>query len=98
MNLEPLRQRLIAAARAETPSDRVPYAFEKRIMARIAGRPAPDRWAAWGALFWRALAPCCAVMVVAGAGSAALSPGPEDLGTQLDAILLADLEPSAEAP
>lgn len=96
--MEPLRQRLLAAARTDPPSDRVPYAFEKRIMARLAGRPIPDRWAAWGAFFWRALAPCCAVMILTGAGSAALDPAGDDLGTELDAVLLADLEPSADAP
>ncbi len=98
MNLEHLRQRLMAAARRETVSDHVPYAFEKRVMARLAGRPIGDRWAAWGALFWRALAPCCAVMILAGAGSAAFTPAPEDLGTQLDAILLADVHDSNETP
>ncbi len=98
MNLEQLRQRLVAAARRETVSDRVPYAFERRIMARLANRTVPDRWAAWGALFWRALAPCCAVMILAGAGAAAFAPAPEDLGTQLDAILLADVDPSPEVP
>ena len=36
MNLAELERKLIAAARANPPSDRVPYAFEKRIMARLA--------------------------------------------------------------
>ena len=31
MNLEPLQKKLLAAARAHPPSDRVPYAFEQRI-------------------------------------------------------------------
>ena len=39
MNLAELERKLIAAARANPPSDRVPYAFEKRIMARLAARP-----------------------------------------------------------
>ena len=43
MNLAELERKLIAAARANPPSDRVPYAFEKRIMARLAAR-SPCRW------------------------------------------------------
>ena len=99
MNLEQLRLRLIAAARAESPSDRVPYAFEKRLMARLAARSLPDGWAAWSALLWRALAPCCALMILAGAGSLAFSPtATPDLGAELDAVLLADVETGAEVP
>lgn len=98
MNLEPLRRKLIAVARSERPSERVPYAFEKRLMARLRACPRPDGWAAWSALLWRALAPCCALMILAGAGALVLSPAPDDLGAELDAVLLADVEPGAEAP
>ncbi len=91
MNPELIRQKLLVAARSAAPSDRVPYAFEKRVMASLAGR-VPDVWAAWGALLWRAVVPCFAVMILAGVGSTALSPGTEDLGAQLDAVLLADLD------
>ena len=103
MNPEPLRQKLVAAARAaEPPSDHVPYAFEKRIMARLPGRQVPDSWAAFGALLWRAVLPCCAMMLIAGASSmatAAIRPANDDLGAQLDAVLLADLDTSgAETP
>ena len=45
MNLAELEQKLVAAARANPPSDGVPYAFEKRIMARLATRPVMDDWA-----------------------------------------------------
>jgi hypothetical protein len=58
MNVTELHQRLIAAARANPPSDRVPYAFEKRIMARLAALPALDGWAQWSRAMWRAVAPC----------------------------------------
>lgn len=94
MNPENLRQKLVAAARAsEPPSENVPYAFEKRVMAHLSGRQAPDSWAAFAAFLWRAVLPCCAVMLIAGASSFAFSPSNEDLGAQLDAVLLADLEP-----
>ena len=42
MKLDDLEKKLIAVARANPPSDRVPPTFEKRIMALIAGRPVQD--------------------------------------------------------
>ena len=69
MNLETLRQKLLAAARANPPADRVPYAFEKRIMARLAEPPALDLAALWARALWRAAAPCAAFMLLLGVWS-----------------------------
>jgi hypothetical protein len=66
MNLDTLQRKLLAAARAERPGDRVPYAFEKRILARIAGLPPEDGLALWAGALWRALAPCAAVALALG--------------------------------
>ena len=83
---------------AEPPSDRVPFAFEKRVMARLAAREFNDFWASLGALLWRAVIPCFALTIIVGASSIAFSSRPEDLGAQLDAVLLADLDTSTESP
>src|SRR5512140_286225 len=64
MNLDQLQQKLIAAARAHPPSDRVPYAFEQRILARVRELPALDAWTLWARALWRAATPCVAVMVL----------------------------------
>jgi len=64
MNVAELNHKLIAAARANPPSDRVPYAFEKRILARLAGQRMPDDWALWARALWRAAAPCVAIMML----------------------------------
>jgi hypothetical protein len=69
MNLVELERKLIAAARATPPNDRVPYAFEKRIIALLAVRPELDGWAQWGKALWRASAPCVAIMLLLGAWS-----------------------------
>ncbi len=69
MNLAELERKLIAAARANPPSDRVPYAFEKRILARLPARPLADGWELWGRALWRAAAPCVAIMLLLGAWS-----------------------------
>jgi len=101
MNLAQLEQKLIAAARANPPSDRVPYAFEKRILACLAGQPIMDRWELWGRALWRAAAPCIAIMLLLGAWSL-FAPQPNtpanDLSQQFENIVLAavDQEPPTE--
>ncbi len=95
MNLGSLEQKLIAVARANPPSEKVPYAFEKRIMARLAGRPVADRWALWARGLWAAAAPCVAIMLALGAWSffAPKSPPPTtDLSQQLENTLLAAVD------
>jgi hypothetical protein len=64
MNLEALRQKLLAAARANPPDERVPYAFEKRVMAHLTSKPALDLGALWARAMWRAAAPCVAVSLL----------------------------------
>jgi hypothetical protein len=64
MKLDQLQQKLIAAARANPPSDHVPLAFEKRIMARLPARFMADPWAWWSHALWRAAALCVAVMLL----------------------------------
>ena len=82
MNLNELEKKLTAAARLQTPDDRVPYAFEKRIMAHITSRPPPDRWTVWGNSLWRAAASCVAVALVCG-GVSLFTPATPDSGTNL---------------
>jgi len=69
MNLNELQTKLIAAAKQNPPSERVPYAFEKRIMARIAAQPAANLWALWGQPLWRAAISCVALTLLCGAWS-----------------------------
>ncbi|MEY4089809.1 MAG: hypothetical protein RJB55_2080 [Verrucomicrobiota bacterium] len=69
MNLNQLNQKLIAAARHQPPSDRVPYAFEKRIMAHLATCPVPDLLTLWGQALSRAAFSYAAVMLLIGASA-----------------------------
>ena len=95
MNLAELERKLMAAARANPPSDRVPYAFEKRIMARLAARPVSDGWELWGRALWRAAAPCVAIMLLLGAWSLftpQASVPATDLSQDLEQTLLAAVD------
>ena len=64
MKLENLRAKLLAAARSNPPSASVPYAFEKRIMARLAERPIEDLFSLWGNALWKGAVACAAVTAV----------------------------------
>ena len=69
MDLRQLEQKLFAVARANPPSDKVPYAFEQRILARINDLRLPDYGALWARALWRAAVPCLAVMLLLSAWS-----------------------------
>ena len=90
MNLEQLQKKLLAAARSSRPSERVPYAFEQRIMARLKGTPL-DSWALWSRALWRAAAPCAAIMLLLGAWSWVSAPSTPsgDFSQEIERTLLA---------
>jgi hypothetical protein len=96
MKLVDLEKKLIAVARANPPSDRVPPSFEKRIMALLSARPVYDLWAAWARGLWYAAAPCVAVMLLFSAWAFFESPKQQipsiDLAQQLDNTLLAAVD------
>lgn len=105
MEPETLRQKLLSAARSQPPADRVPYAFAKRIMARLKESPAPDLSALWARALWRASAPCIALALLLGVWSfigARNNPGVsvpvenEDLAQHFEQTMLAGVEAPAE--
>jgi len=63
MNLAELQKKLIAAARKNPPDDHVPYAFEKRIMARLSAAPKADEWGYLARALWCGAAVCTAVAI-----------------------------------
>ncbi len=99
MNIAELQKKLLAAARANTPRETVPYAFEKRIMARLQSLPPVDVWAYWGASLWRAAAPCVAIMLLLGAWtfySAGASGSMDNHSADLESTVLAPLGSSGD--
>jgi anti-sigma-K factor RskA len=103
MNLVELHKKLIAAARLNPPDERVPYAFEQRIMAQLAARAGADRWGFWARGLWRAAASCVAVAVVLGTVSLFLPATPDnrnDLSQDFENTLLAsaDLPDNSSTP
>lgn len=66
MDLTKLQQKLLAVARRHVPGDQAPYAFEKRIMARIASTRPMDALALWSGALWRSALSCLAVTLLMG--------------------------------
>ena len=93
MNVVELQKKLLAAARANRPNEHVPYAFEKRVMARLGERPALDSLTLWNRTLWQAAAPCVALTLLLGVWTV-LAP-PEDNSAETFA---ADLETTLYAP
>lgn len=92
MKLEELQHKLILVARANRPSESVPYAFEQRVMARLRAGPTLDEWGLWATALWRATAPCLGIMLLLSVWTW-LSPGSggnlTDLSQALDNTVLA---------
>jgi hypothetical protein len=91
-----LQNKLISAARKQAISDRVPYAFEKRVMAYIRACPAVDVTALWAQALWRSAGACLVVVAVLGAVSVFMphsaKPAPGDLSQEFEKTMLAALD------
>ena len=99
MNVVDLEKKLLSVARREKPSEKVPYAFEKRIMALLSPLPTPDCWGLWAGALWRAAVPCLALMVLLAVWSLApRSPvaTTENLSQDMDNTVLAAIDQSTE--
>ncbi len=96
MNVVELEKKLLAAARGNPPSEAVPYAFEKRILARLASLTVEDAWRAWGVALWRGALASVAVALLAAAW--AVSPlnstrtASTDLSQDLERTLMASVD------
>ncbi len=100
MNIAELQRKLLAAARANAPGDRVPYAFEKRVLALLASRARADRWVFWTRGLWQAAASCAAIALLLGAWvlfSSAASSNSTDLSQNFENTLLASVDQNDQA-
>jgi hypothetical protein len=99
MNVNELQKKLIAAARANTPSDHVPFAFEKRIIALIPSMTPTDSVASWVRGLWQAAASCAVVALLCGTWAffnPAANSG-DDLSQNFENTLLASVDQGDQA-
>ena len=64
--IEDILAKMLAES-GEVSDDRVPYAFEKRVMAHIKETPqlTLSIWGQWSQSLWRAVVPCFAILILA---------------------------------
>ncbi|HEX5399843.1 MAG TPA: hypothetical protein VFY06_12440 [Verrucomicrobiae bacterium] len=86
MKLVKLQQKLITAARADAPGDRVPFAFEKRVTALLASRVALQKLDWWVRGLWRAAASCVAAAMLCGVWSVFTPASSSATSTQSTAV------------
>jgi hypothetical protein len=102
MKVDELQNKLIAAARAQKPDDRVPYAFEKRITALIQARSASYRADLWVRGLWRAAVSCVVLAAICGIWALctpATSASPsDDLSQSFENTLLASVDQNDANP
>jgi len=91
MKPDELHNKLIAAARSIAPDERVPYAFEQRIMARLVSAMRIDPWAVWSRALWRGAMSCVAIMALCGAWTlwAHRSPANADFSQEFESAVFA---------
>lgn len=97
MNINLLHEKLMRVARSNGSSDQVPYAFGKRILARIRSERVIDSVTLWARALWRGAIPCVAVMVLLSAWAiqapepSTASAAVDDLGLELETTLMASV-------
>ncbi len=97
MNLLELHDKLIAAGRAIPSDERVPYAFEKRIMAGLAGKTALNAWDLWGRALSRSAVCCVIFMLALVVGSYFLpATNPDSLSQEVEKTLFAAVDNTAD--
>jgi hypothetical protein len=89
----------VKLARELPANERTPYAFEKRIMARLADSPVADAVSEWAHLLWRAMAPCLGIMLLVAAVSLAMASNnpASDEGPDLEAAVFAPTQVAFDA-
>ena len=97
MDIDRLQTELLRAARSDRPSDRVPLAFERRVMARLAERIRRDPWSEWTAAFWRAAMSGGAIALLAVAVNLATPGAVNDVAEDPELFAVADSAPAAAA-
>src|SRR5688572_9779169 len=89
----PSLNQLAKAARSLQSEDRVPFAFEKRIMAHLRDAKPADIWNAWAPMMWRAALSCLLITAITAAVVEVADPSRADLfATDLERTVLAPVE------
>jgi hypothetical protein len=85
-------QKFVQLARSVPADSRVPYAFEKRIMAHLGNSARQEVLSLWSTLMWKAALACVTISICVGAWARYEAPRPSA------ELLASDLEEAVLAP
>lgn len=89
----PSLDQLFRSARSLQSEEGIPFAFEKRIMAHLAGAKPADFWSACAGMMWRAALSCILISAIAGAAVSFADHSRADLfATDLERTVLAPVD------
>lgn len=89
----PSLEQIKKAARSLESDERVPYAFEKRIMALLKEARPADVWNAWAPMMWRAALSCLLITAITAAVVEFADPSRGELmATDLERTVLAPVD------
>ena len=92
MRMPTIRQ-ITNAARCLVEDQRVPYAFEQRIMAHLRSAKVADLWSAWSGTMWRAAFSCLLISALTGAAVMVADPSRAELfASDLERTVLAPVD------
>ena len=100
MDLSKLNEKLVAAARCNPPSDQVPYAFEKRMVALLASVRPLDPVTFWNRAMWHGAVACAAIALLVSVWSflpANTRTRTADLSQDLDKAVFAMVNPESDS-
>jgi hypothetical protein len=93
MQSMPTIKDILKCARSLPAEERVPYAFEKRIMARLRDTAVADLWSVWSGTMWRAALSCLVVSALVGAAVTYSDPSRAELfASDLERTVLAPVD------
>lgn len=96
MNLDSLQNKLISAARRLPSDERVPLAFEKRVMAHLTSAPRAGELQWWGRALWYGARACAAVALAMSVWSFVPADSADGLSDQLEQTVLASANEAAD--
>ena len=95
MNLNTLQNKLVAAARRMPFDERVPLAFEKRVMAHLTAAPRAGELQWWGRTLWYGAGACAAVALAMSVWSFVPADSADGIFDQLEQTVLASANEAA---
>jgi hypothetical protein len=89
----PTTDQIAKVARTLPADERVPYAFERRVMAYLKEHRPSDLWSLWAGTMWRAAFSCLVISVLTGAALAYADPSRGELfASDLERTVLAPVD------